>query len=114
MRRHNPSPLAALASTLVLWAAVAAALGVAGRSRADRPESPQPFVPDINRAPARHLLLLPGIGPARARAIVHDRRRDGPFRSLEEIRRVHGIGPATAAGLRGRARADSPFRAGDP
>ncbi len=62
------------------------------------------LVPDINSAPARHLLLLPGVGPARASAIVEDRGRMGAFQNLDDLQRVRGIGPVTAAGLRGFAR----------
>ena len=58
------------------------------------------FLPDVNSAPARHLLLLPGVGPVRAKAIVIDRERTGPFRSLEELERVRGVGPRTVARLR--------------
>jgi competence protein ComEA len=46
---------------------------------------------DLNRAGIRDLLLLPGIGPGLARRIVQDRRRNGPFRSPEDLSRVKGI-----------------------
>jgi competence ComEA-like helix-hairpin-helix protein len=55
---------------------------------------------DLNRASADDLGALPGIGPARARAIVEARERR-PFRSVDELRAVHGIGPRTLAGLEG-------------
>jgi len=35
---------------------------------------------------------LPGVGPALARAIVRSRQQDGPFRSLDDLRRVPGLG----------------------
>lgn len=57
---------------------------------------------DLNRAPAPVLEVLPGVGPARARALVRERARR-PFRSLDDVRRVRGIGPATARGLAGWA-----------
>ena len=60
-----------------------------------------PMLVDLNRASADELMLLRGIGPARARTIVEDRRRRGPFRSVDDLQRVHGVGPATIAGLRG-------------
>ncbi|EFM12716.1 competence protein ComEA helix-hairpin-helix repeat protein [Paenibacillus curdlanolyticus YK9] len=47
---------------------------------------------DINRANAEELDALPGIGPAKAAAIVADRERNGAFRSVEELDRVKGIG----------------------
>lgn len=47
---------------------------------------------NINRASAAQLEQLPGIGPAKARAIIEDRDRNGPFRKVEELTRVKGIG----------------------
>jgi competence protein ComEA len=53
-----------------------------GRTK-DRP----PAAPlDLNRATASELEQLPGIGPARAAVIVRIRERNGPFRSVEELR----------------------------
>ncbi|MGI9590651.1 MAG: ComEA family DNA-binding protein [Myxococcota bacterium] len=54
---------------------------------------------DPNLADAKSLESLPGIGPARAAAIVaeRDRRR---FESLEALTRVSGIGPRTLERLR--------------
>lgn len=49
---------------------------------------------DPNRASAESLEVLPGIGPARAAAIVAERRR-APFREVGDLRRVRGIGPLT-------------------
>ena len=48
---------------------------------------------DINRATEAEWDELPGIGPAKARAIVEDRERNGPFRSVDDLLRVKGIGP---------------------
>jgi competence protein ComEA len=50
---------------------------------------------DVNRASAAELETLPGIGPAKAAAIVSDRERNGPFRVPGDLRRVSGIGEAT-------------------
>jgi len=55
---------------------------------------------DLNRADARVLETLPGIGPVRAGQIVAERAR-APFASAAEVVRVRGIGPATARGLEG-------------
>ena len=51
---------------------------------------------DPNDAPEEELRRLPGIGPARARAILEERSR-GRFESAEALLRVPGIGPATYA-----------------
>ncbi|GIX08153.1 MAG: hypothetical protein KatS3mg115_2556 [Candidatus Poribacteria bacterium] len=56
----------------------------------------------LNTATERELVQLPGIGPARARAIVADREANGPYRTLEDLSRVPGIGPGILQGLRGR------------
>lgn len=58
----------------------------------------------LNTATVAELAQLPGIGPARAQAILEDRRRRGSYRRLEDLTRVRGIGPGTIAGLRGRVR----------
>jgi competence protein ComEA len=50
---------------------------------------------DANREPAQVLALLPGIGPARAEAIVAGR----PHCSLADIDRIPGVGAATLLGL---------------
>ncbi len=55
---------------------------------------------DLNRADARALEALPGIGPATAAAIVDHRERNGPFRSVDDLLAVRGIGDAKLAGLR--------------
>jgi competence protein ComEA len=55
----------------------------------------------LNRASEAELATLPGIGPARARAIVEDRSRNGNYRTLEELSRVRGIGEATLRRLEG-------------
>jgi competence protein ComEA len=49
---------------------------------------------DPNRADAASLEALPGVGPARAQAIV-DERAQGAYRSLADLGRVPGIGPVT-------------------
>jgi len=56
---------------------------------------------DLNRAAASSLEVLPGIGPARAAAIVAERCR-APFASVGDIERVSGIGPLIRARLAGR------------
>jgi competence protein ComEA len=48
----------------------------------------------LNRATIAQLDSLPGIGPARAAAIVRYRERHGPFTSTAELARVPGINPA--------------------
>jgi len=46
---------------------------------------------NINSASADELASLPGIGPAKAKAII-DHRSEQPFRSPDDLRKVKGIG----------------------
>jgi competence protein ComEA len=54
---------------------------------------------DPNQAPVSQLRRLPGVGPARARAIVRERESGGPFRVLADLERVPGIGSRTVEAL---------------
>lgn len=78
--------------------------GLAGSDAPDRPG----LRIDLNTASAEQLQLLPGIGPARAAAIIESRRQQGPFASIDDLARVRGIGPATIEGLRPYAVAHRP------
>ena len=55
---------------------------------------------DLNRATAEELETLPGIGAAKAAAILAARDAQGGFSSLDELEAVRGIGPALMAKLR--------------
>lgn len=55
---------------------------------------------DINRAETAELQKLPGIGPKLSQRIVDERFLRGPFKSVEELRRVAGIGAKTLDKLR--------------
>jgi len=56
---------------------------------------------NINTASPEQLDSLKGIGPVRAGAIVDYRRKNGPFRSVDDLQKVPGIGPAIVHDLRG-------------
>ena len=71
-------------------------VGVAGA--ADPSLAPAPI--DLNRATAEELETLPGIGAAKAAAIVEAREAQGGFGSLEDLESVRGVGPALMAKLR--------------
>ena len=64
------------------------------------------FVPDnqmsLNSATLGDLEALPGIGPAKAAAILQYREQNGPFTAIEELARVPGFGAAAVARLRNR------------
>lgn len=59
---------------------------------ADNP--PLVGVVNVNTASAEELQLLPGIGAARADAVVALRKQRGGFKSVEELKDVKGIGDA--------------------
>ncbi|KQL48926.1 hypothetical protein AN963_03815 [Brevibacillus choshinensis] len=46
----------------------------------------------LNTATAEQLMSLPGIGEARAKAILRYREEKGPFRSPDELKEIEGIG----------------------
>ena len=72
---------------------------LAGRPRLDDPVI-VPITIDLNREGLGGLQALPGIGAVRAEAIILDRVRNGPFRSLEDLDRVDGVGATTIEALR--------------
>lgn len=54
-------------------------------------EETAPELIDVNTADAEALTALPGIGPAKAAAIIAYREEHGPFSSLAELDEVQGI-----------------------
>ena len=70
--------------------------------------SPAAAVVDLNTADVAILDGLPGVGPAKARAIVGWREANGPFHAVQELARVPGFGPAALAKLQGRVRVGAP------
>lgn len=55
---------------------------------------------NINTATQGELETLQGIGPAKAKAIVDYRKKNGPFKLPGDLEKVNGIGPATMKKLR--------------
>lgn len=69
---------------------------------------------DLNEATEGQLDELPGIGPAKARAIITWRDTHGAFAEPDQLLDVSGIGPATYAGLCGLVRVGETPGCGSP
>lgn len=57
---------------------------------------------NINAASDFSLTSLPGIGPALANRIIDYRKRNGPFVSAEDLKKVKGIGERKFERIRAR------------
>ena len=72
---------------------------------------------NINSATKEQLETLDGIGPVKAQAIIDYRKKNGPFKTLEDLKKVDGIGDATFDKVRkdimltGTTKVDSPAKA---
>ncbi len=71
-----------------------------GEAVAPAAQTPASERVNINTASAIELARLPGIGEARAAAIIAERQRTGGFRRVEDLLAIDGIGPATVERLR--------------
>jgi len=64
------------------------------------PTLPSGVVLNINTATAQELEALPGIGTVLAARIVKDREANGPFKSVDDLKRVNGIGEGIVGKVR--------------
>jgi len=51
---------------------------------------------NVNTASSELLQTLQGVGPSLAEAIISYREKEGPFHSLEDLRKIKGIGEKRA------------------
>ena len=75
-----------------LAAALAGAAAAAEAPTSRAPETRLVGVVNVNTATAEQLELLPGIGPARATAIIEYRKANGGFEKVSDLVGVSGIG----------------------
>ena len=80
--------------------ALVTALAVALAAQAADPQPGLTGTVNVNTATAEELQLLPGIGAARAEALIELRKQRGGFKSLEQLKDVKGIGDASLERLR--------------
>lgn len=56
---------------------------------------------NINSASIDELTTVKGIGPSKAKAIVEYRDKNGPFKSVDDLKEIKGFGDKSVAKLRG-------------
>jgi competence ComEA-like helix-hairpin-helix protein len=97
-------PLSSFASRVRAVALVLFALAVLVLPALARAETPPDGTTtkavNVNTATAMELTALPGIGQAKADAIVKYREEHGPYRSPEDLLQVRGIGEALLTRIR--------------
>ena len=94
------------AQRLQLRAAAAALLallllaGVAGPGLAAESRASLSGVVNLNTASSEQLQMLPGVGEVRANAIIDARKKNGGFKSVDDLVEVKGVGPSLLEKLR--------------
>ena len=97
----------ARALALALLAACSLAIAASAAPEAGGDTGPRlTGVVNLNTATADELQLLPGIGAARAQAVIDLRKQRGGFKSIEELKDVKGIGDSALERLRPYVRLD--------
>ena len=56
---------------------------------------------NLNTATASDLDGIKGIGPSKARAIIDYRSKNGPFKSVDDLKNIKGFGDKNLAKLKG-------------
>lgn len=67
---------------------------------------------DINTATLSELESVKGLGPAKAKAIVAYRDKNGPFKNLDDLDKVKGFGRASIKRLEGELTVEAAKPAG--
>ena len=72
------------------------------------------FAVDINTADEKELASVKGIGPAKAKAIVEHRKKNGPFKSVDDLTNVKGFDTKSIGKMKGELTAGSGGKKTDP
>lgn len=65
---------------------------------------------NVNTATAEELQTLNGIGPVRAQLIIDYRRDNGPFKTIDDLRKIPELRGTVAEGLKGRITYSGPTK----
>jgi comEA protein len=79
---------------------IAAGLVGAGLAFGIWPFSGEGVRVNLNTADQATLAALPGVGEAKAEAIIEYRDRNGPFETVEDVKKVFGIGEQVFAEIK--------------
>lgn len=85
-------PIAAAVRALALALLLSTTALAAGNDSGARGGPALSGVVNVNAATAEELSLLPGVGPAKAQAIIRYRTEHGAFKRVEDLSQVKGIG----------------------
>jgi len=61
---------------------------------------------NINTADQKALEALPGLGPAKAKAVIEHREKNGAFKSVDDLKNVSGVGEKTLEDLKDKVTVD--------
>ncbi|MFH0903198.1 MAG: helix-hairpin-helix domain-containing protein [Pseudomonadota bacterium] len=108
---HRKRTTAALvATTFLCFCFTVSVASAASRPRVanETAEAAPAMVININTATEEELMQLPGVGPAKAAAIVEWRKKHGQFKKVDDLVRVRGFGRKTLLRLKAKLTVQGP------
>ncbi len=100
MRMRSWTVRMAAAGLVVALCVLAGGASAAGESAPRGGDAKVAAVVNVNTASEAELERLPGVGPAKARAIIEHRKKSGGFHTVDDLVAVPGIGEKALARLR--------------